>query len=369
MPGTDPRNIFAIMSGQDASAKGAAARVGLSILEPGYRLAVAARGAGFAAGLKRAHPLGRPTVSVGNLTTGGTGKTPMVQYLARHLADLGHRPCILLRGYRGGDEAEEHRQVLGDIALVRPNPDRVAQAREVLIEHPQTTCFILDDGFQHRRASRDLDLVLVDATNPWGFGHLLPRGLMREPKAALSRADAVILTRVDQAPPEAVSALDREVERITGLAPIAHATHGWSGLLDQNDKPLSLSHLQDKPVMGIVAIGNPGAFAASLGSHAGSVVHCEMLPDHHGYSRAELHRLGELAQAAGAKAIVTTQKDWVKWSPMLEDRPLGLPVVRVELALGFARGQAALSAKLSTVFSGADRDFPPASATTGRGGA
>lgn len=351
MPGTEPRTIFAIMSGQDASAVGVAARVGLLILEPGYRLAVAARTAGFRAGLKRAHPLGRPTVSVGNLTTGGTGKTPTVQYLARHLAAQGHRPCILLRGYRGGDEAEEHRQVLGDLALVRPNPDRVTEARAVLAEHPQTTCFILDDGFQHRRAGRDLDLVLLDATNPWGFGHLLPRGLMREPKRALCRADGVILTRVDQAPPEAVDVLDRQVQQITGQSPIAHAEHGWSGLLDQDDKPFSLNYLQDKPVMGIVAIGNPRAFAASLESHAGSVVHCEMLPDHHGYSPAELHRLGELAQAAGAKAIVTTRKDWVKWSPMLEDRPLELPVLRVELALGLRDGGAALLARMSRIFS------------------
>ena len=347
-----------IIAGRDTSALGSAARVGLSVLEPVYGLAARARSAAFGAGLKKSYPLGRPTVSVGNLTTGGTGKTPMVQYLARRLAEEGHRPCILLRGYRGGDEAEEHKLALGELALVRPNPDRVAEARAVLAEHPETTCFVLDDGFQHRRARRDLDLVLLDATNPWGYGHLLPRGLMREPRSALRRADAVVLTRVDQAAAEAVEALDREVARITGRPAIARAEHGWSGLLDQDDCAYPVDWLSDKAVMGVVAIGNPAAFADTLGRHARSVVHCEQLPDHHGYSPRQLHHLAALASAAGAQAIVTTQKDWVKWQPMLEDRPLkddagrALPVVRAELALNFRVGQDALGSLLARRIAG-----------------
>jgi len=337
-----------IIAGRDSSALGAAARVGLTALTPIYGLASRARSAAFAAGVKRSFPLGRPTVSVGNLTTGGTGKTPMVQHLARLLAEQGQRPCILLRGYRGGDEAEEHKLALGERAQVRPNPDRVAEARAVLAEHAEVTCFILDDGFQHRRARRDLDLVLLDATNPWGYDHLLPRGLMREPCGALRRADAVILTRVDQVSPADLGALSREVQRITGRPPIALTEHGWSGLLDQSDRPLPVDWLADRAVMGVVAIGNPRAFADTLARHAKSVVHCEQLPDHHGYSPKELHNLAALASTAGASAIVTTQKDWVKWQPMLEDRPLKddagqpLPVVRAELTLRFREGEQAL---------------------------
>jgi tetraacyldisaccharide 4'-kinase len=336
------QRILGVMSGESSSPLAGVARAGLSILEPGYYAAIAARGLGYHVGLKRSCPLGRPTVSVGNLTTGGTGKTPMVQHLARHLADQGHRPCILLRGYRGGDEAQEHQLVLGELALVRPNPDRVAEARAVLAEHPDTTCFILDDGFQHRRARRDLDLVLLDATNPWGHGHLLPRGLMREPKAAIRRADAILITRTDQATPETVRGLDDQVRAITGKPPLAHTEHCWSGLIDANGHKLTLDHLAGLPVMAVVAIGNPQAFEQTLQSHAGAVVHCEALPDHHGYTTSELHRLCDLAQAAGAKAIVTTQKDWVKWSLLLEDQPLAMPVLRVELALGFREGESAL---------------------------
>lgn len=342
----DRQRILAAMSGDDTSARGALTRAALSALTPGYRAGNALRSVGFAVGLKGTKPLGRPTVSVGNLTAGGTGKTPMVQHLVRQLAEHGHKPCVLLRGYMGGDEAEEHRRALGDIAHVEPNPDRVAAAARVLREHPDTTCFVLDDGFQHRRARRDLDLVLIDATNPWGFGRLLPRGLLREPRGAIRRADAVIVTRADQVPPEALQHLDNEVERITGRPPIAHAEHAWAGLLSgKPNKPatlLSLDEINDKTVMGVVGIGNPTAFAKTLAQHAGKVVHCEQLPDHHRYTTTQLMNLIELAKTAGATALVTTEKDWVKWELLLEDDPPSFPILRASLALRFRDGGGAL---------------------------
>lgn len=334
------------MTGEDDSVGGSVLRGALSVATPLYAAGNAARSAGFALGVKRSRSLGRPTVSIGNLTTGGTGKTPMVGWVVRQLVEMGHKPCILLRGYRGGDEAEEHRHLLGELAHVEPNPDRVAAATLALGEHADITCFVLDDGFQHRRAKRDLDLVLIDATNPWGFGHLLPRGLMREPKAALRRADGVILTRVDQAEPAALQALDRELKQLTGKPALAQAEHAWTALLDRGGNALELDTIADASVMGVVGIGNPAAFTATLGQHAGQVVHCEALPDHHGYTRAELLRLIDLAAAAGARAVVTTEKDWVKWSVLLEDEQLGLPIYRARLAMRFREGEAALRALL-----------------------
>lgn len=337
------------MSDEDASLVGGALRVALSLAVPGYALGNGLRSAGFAIGAKRRHALGRPTVSVGNLTTGGTGKTPMVGWVVERLLEEGHRPCILLRGYRGGDEAEEHRQRWGETVRVEPNPDRVAAAGIALREDPAISCFVLDDGFQHRRARRDLDLVLIDATNPWGFGHLLPRGLMREPRSALRRADAVVVTRSDQVSAEALATLDREIATLIGCPPIAHAQHDWTGYLDAADERSDLSHLRDKAVMGVVGIGNPGAFEATLGRHVGSVVHCEALPDHHAYSRRQLRGLIDLAQAAGAEAIVTTAKDWVKWAYLLEDESLPLPIYRSALTMGFRDGADELRARLSSL--------------------
>jgi tetraacyldisaccharide 4'-kinase len=330
------------MAGEDATLRGGALRGALSLAAPLYGLGNAARSAGFATGIKRTRPLGRPTISIGNLTTGGTGKTPTVGYVARYLVEQGQRPCVLLRGYRGGDEAQEHKRLLGDAVHVEPNPDRVAAASIALKQDPSITCFLLDDGFQHRRARRDLDLVLIAATNPWGYGHLLPRGLMREPKSALRRADAVVVTRADQVDHAALAKLDNEIQRVTAKAPVAHAEHTWVGLRAGDDERLALSTLAGMSVMGVVGIGNPQAFTKTLEQHAGAVVHCEPFPDHHRYTRKQLLRLIELAETAGAKAVVTTEKDWVKWSVLLENESPALPIYRADLSMRLRDGEAEL---------------------------
>jgi len=342
--------LLQAITGEDTSVRGGLLRGALCAATPVYALGNAARSAGFAVGVKRSHALGRPTVSIGNLTAGGTGKTPMVGFVVRQLVARGQRPCILLRGYRGGDEAEEHRQLLGDMIHVEPNPDRVAAAQIALGEDPSITCFVLDDGFQHRRARRDLDLVLIDATCPWGFGSMLPRGLMREPRSALRRADAVIVTRADMVDPSALATLNSEIKHITGRPPIAHAQHAWTGLRDADDAALDLSTIADLNVMGIVGIGNPAAFAKTLKQHAGHVVHCEQLPDHHDYSKAQLLRLIDLAETAQARAIVTTEKDWVKWSVLLEDQALPMPIYRADLSIRFRDGEEQLVALLDQMF-------------------
>jgi len=326
------------MSGEDAGLGGGCLRACLSVAVPAYVLGNALRSVGFATGVKRSHALGRPTVCVGNLTTGGTGKTPMVGWVVGELLKRGHRPCILLRGYRGGDEAKEHQQRWGESVKVEPNPDRVAAAKLALADDPSITCFVLDDGFQHRRAQRDLDLVLIDATNPWGYGHLLPRGLMREPRSAIGRSDAVIVTRSDQVPPEVLQRIDQEIEVLSGKPPIAHAEHVWVGLVDGADEVHDLGVLEELAVMGVVGIGNPGAFETTLTQHVGQVLHCEVLADHHGYTRKQLLKLLDLAETAGAKAVVTTEKDWVKWVSLLEDEQVALPIYRAALAMRFSDG-------------------------------
>ena len=203
MPSMNEQRLLSIMSGEAKGCGPALVRGLMALaapactpwaLQPKTRLTIP--------GWAKAHDLGRPTVSIGNWTTGGTGKTPMVAWVARQLAHAGHRPCVLLRGYKSknsiSDEAEELRQLLGARALVAPAPTAWPEAARMLAAHPEISCFVLDDGFQHRLAGRDLDLVLVDATNPWGYDRMLPRGLLREKKAGLRRADAVIVTRADR---------------------------------------------------------------------------------------------------------------------------------------------------------------------------
>lgn len=356
-------NALKAMSGEDTSVRGGVLRTLLTAAAPVYALGQAARSASFATGLKRTFALGLPTISVGNLTTGGTGKTPMVAWLADYLIELGAFPCVLLRGYRGGDEAQEHKERLGDAAHVEPDPDRVAAAKRMLNADPPPTCFLLDDGFQHRRAQRDLDLVLIDATNPWGYGSMLPRGLMREPKSALRRADAVIVTRADRVDEDRRAQLDREIETITGKPPLAHAMHTWVGLIDAQDNAHPLSTIADKRVMGVIGLGNPAAFTDTLKQHAGEVMHCEQYPDHHRYTRKLLLQLIDLAESAGAQAVVTSEKDWVKWAVLLEDETVNLPIYRVDLQMRFLDGEAALKGLLQSSVAGSKAAGDPAAAS------
>lgn len=351
------------MSGEDTSACGGLMRAMLAAATPVYALGNSARSAGFTTGLKRTVSLGRPTISVGNLTTGGTGKTPMVAWIADYLIELGQFPCILLRGYKGGDEAKEHQGRLGDRAYVEPNPDRVAAAKGVLDADPPPTCFLLDDGFQHRRAARDLDLVLIDATNPWGYGSMLPRGLMREPKSALRRADAIIVTRADRVDEQSLAGLDCEIESITGRPPIAHAVHTWVGLFDEQHQAYPLSTIADQRVMGVIGLGNPSAFTQMLQQHAGEVVHCEQYPDHHRYTRKLLLELIALAETAEAQAVITSEKDWVKWAVLLEDEKVALPIYRVDLQMRFTAGEDELKALLRSRLPGPTTQGDPAAAS------
>ena len=178
---------------------------------------------------------------------------------------------------------------------------------------------------------------------------MLPRGLMREPRSAIRRSDAVIVTRSDQVTADSLRALDREIEVLSGKPPIAHAEHAWVGLVDARDGVHDLSVLEDKDVMGVVGIGNPAAFETTLAEHSGRVLHCETLPDHHGYTRKQLLRFIDLATTAGARAIVTTEKDWVKWASLLADEPVNVPIYRAALAMRFRDGGEALRTLLEPI--------------------
>ena len=261
-PGHD--RIYAIMSGRARDPRARLTRGVTSMMSPAFRSVVFARNTLYDIGLLGGADLGRPTISVGNLTTGGTGKTPMVIALAHRLQAMGHRPAVLLRGYepagfeskKGSDEAAVLRGALGEDVPVMPDRDRRRGAAGVLDKHPEVTVFLLDDGFQHRAAQRDLNLVLIDATRPFGFGRLLPRGLMREPLAALRRADAIILTRTNRVGPDELEALGRRIEDVTGHPPLARVEHDWT-MLRLAYKSYPLDRLEDYTPLGVAGIGNP----------------------------------------------------------------------------------------------------------------
>ncbi len=315
----------------------------------GYGLAVRLRNLAYTRGWLRVTRAGAAVVSVGNLTVGGTGKTPCVEYVAGWYARHDARAAVLSRGYGSTGGLNDEGQVLYENLPELPAPlqgvDRVELAR-IAVEELEAEVLVLDDGFQHRRLGRDVDVVLIDATNPWGHGWLLPRGLLREPPSALGRADAVVLTRCDQADPDALADLRRRVARLAPAAVRAEAVHRPEGLVN-GDQREDLGLLRGRPVIAFCGLGNPEGFWRTL--HALGVRPGETrgYPDHHAYTAADVAGLSAWAARQPADAVVvTTQKDLVKLRVGgLAGRPLWALRVRME----FTAGQAEFDALLGRV--------------------
>lgn len=334
-------DFFPILSGERRSMASSILRGELWLASLVYRAVVAMRNAKYDVSGGLALPT--PVISVGNITTGGTGKTPMVAYVARRLQAMGAKPAVLMRGYRstatGSDEAKELRSELGDGVSVEVNPDRVRGATDVLSRHAGVSAFILDDGFQHRRVRRDADLVLIDAMRPFGFDHVLPRGLLREPVKNLRRATATIITRADQVDGAALDTLTKRIVEYAGKPPLATAAHDWAGVREKQAE-LGLDTLAPLAVVGVCGIGNPRGFETTLKQSCGELVSMHAFADHHDFTAADLRTIADLALVRRADAVVMTEKDWVKCEPIvasIADFPRVLrPVLRMTLLSGAA---------------------------------
>jgi tetraacyldisaccharide 4'-kinase len=287
-------------------------RLLLRIASWGYRCGVAFRNTLFDVGIKRSHAAPVPVISVGNLTTGGTGKTPTVALLVGMLKEAGHRPGIISRGYReltegGNDEARVLEQLCPGTSHVQ-NRDRVAAAHEVAA-NDGCSVIIADDAFQHRRLKRNLDIVLVDALNPWGHDALLPRGLLREPLSGLRRADVVILTRadlIDEASREKIWAVVKANNELAANVELAFAP---AGLVDKAGKQHAV---EETDSLAFCGIGNPDGYRKTLEAAGVAVRDLVAFPDHYHYDESDIQRLTATVEELGVKALVTTLKDLVK---------------------------------------------------------
>ncbi|HEX8520925.1 MAG TPA: tetraacyldisaccharide 4'-kinase [Tepidisphaeraceae bacterium] len=322
-----------VMSGSDRSLAVQALRGALAAVEPFYAGVMRARNFAYDRGIKRTHALPRPAVAVGNLTTGGTGKTPVVRWLAEQFANHRLLPAILMRGYRstetaGSDEQRMLAQHLQNRALVIANPDRLASAHLAMHNDPQPDVFVLDDAFQHRRVRRDFNLLLISATNPFGFGHVLPRGLLREPLKEMARADAILITRQDQVAPSEISHLKFQIRSYTS-APIYQSAHVITHLVS-NQRTATLAELSSESLYLFSGIANPSSFFANFPSRVGTMP----FPDHHAYSAQDLAKVREDAAKLGASLLVTTEKDFAKLAS-LPNVNEGLPIYRAQLQIRF----------------------------------
>jgi tetraacyldisaccharide 4'-kinase len=285
---------------------------------------------------------------VGNITTGGTGKTPVVQWLAELLRSRGNRPAVLLRGYHSSAAGLSDEQDLLNRRLnttgsqkipIEANPDRVAGAAAVLRRQRDVDVFILDDAFQHRRVRRDFELVLISATEPFGYGHVLPRGLLREPLSGLSRAAAFLITRCSLVDQDRLHAIETELRRHNSAAPIYRADLVHTALWGpREDTQLPIDTLAAKPFFAFCGIGDPAAFDRQLRAFGDMYKGHAWFADHHLYTDADVRRVISEAAAHGAERIVTTEKDWVKIADMAATRGDGPGICVLSLGIRFREG-------------------------------
>jgi len=309
--------------------------------------------------LKR-HKLPCKVISLGNITVGGTGKTPTAQVLAALIREMGYRVVILNRGYRAGWSGQvglvsDGRRIYmsvteaGDEAyLLAKNVSGVAvvigKNRSITGEYAarqlQADVIILDDGYQHWQLERDLDIVLIDTLNVFGNNFLLPRGTLREPLANLDRAQAFLLTKVDQSTDNARDTLRDTLARYNHRALVVESIHSPRCFIEIEDwykgirpETIALETIRDQKVVAFSAIGNPSSFEQTLGDIGATVVGSDRYPDHHDYTMAEMQCAMEKAVQTGAFALVTTEKDAVKVPSefIYSDRPLPVYVLGIEV--------------------------------------
>jgi tetraacyldisaccharide 4'-kinase len=341
-----------LMSGAQPGLAAALTRLGLAALSQPYGWCVALRNQLYDRGWLPSHQVGVPVISVGNLTAGGTGKTPAVEYLARFYRQQGLQVAILSRGYGGSGGRNDEALVLEENLPGVPHlqgGNRVALASAAADEFG-SDILILDDGFQHRRLARALDLVLIDATRPWGHGRLLPRGLLREPVESLRRADLVLLTRVSQSKPASLQRLQNEIGRLAPHAIVAESVHRPLEWVDAAGQSWPLERIDGKPVAALCGIGNPQAFRHTLTVLTPNLIDFRSFADHQRYSRRKLARLEEWARQQPAEAVIaTTQKDLVKLKAIqLGGRPLLALRIGLEIVAGRERFEQALRGVLTT---------------------
>jgi tetraacyldisaccharide 4'-kinase len=311
------------------------------LVEPVYRAVVARRNRAFDAGTGVVR-LSVPVVSIGNLSVGGTGKTPMVMSVCRWLRHAERRPIIAMRGYkkRDGEASDEQAEYEATITGVRvvAQPDRVAGLTPLLAEGAGD-CVVLDDGFQHRRIARDADIVLIDATRSPFVDRCLPAGWLREPTEALRRATAVVLTHTEAATPAMLEELRRQVEVAHGKPPIAEARHAWDAIV-QGATRHDPSWLAGKRVIVACGIGNPSAFVAMAHAAGAQIVGSDVRADHHAWSARDAAELEDMARRTNAEVVLVSQKDWVKLRAVAAAG--GVPVAYPALTMRFDRGAEAL---------------------------
>ena len=322
-----------------------AATLALAPLSLLYGLAIRIRNACYRRGILKTETVAAAVISVGNLTTGGTGKTPLVAWIAREVAAAGFRVCVLSRGYgrqnsRNRVVASDGKSVLADVTETGDEPYLLAEkllgkaavvcdanrvsAAKWAITNLSSDLFVLDDAFQHQRVARQFNILTIDAANPWGNGWLLPAGILREPVAELARADCIVITRADSTGVEAL--LQRINQQRPGL-PVFRSVMKQTEM----NQPDSGEIRKTSRIAAFCAIGNPASFFSSLRKTGYEVVHTSSFRDHHEYAQNDIDTIVREARARGAQALFTTAKDSVKIRSLNLSLPCYVADIEIEI--------------------------------------
>jgi len=321
-------------------------RVGLRLIEWPYTAIVSHLNRRYDARPGLVQSVDVPVVSVGNLTLGGTGKTPMVHWIAERFLQQNTRVAVISRGYGAkpgdkNDEAMELEQQLPNVIHLQ-DPDRV-RAAHFAVDECQAELLVLDDAFQHRKIARDIDVVMLDALEPFGFGHVFPRGTLREPIYGLRRADVVVLSRADMLDRAQRDDIRKHAARYSPEAIWVEVTHSPKSLVKFGGDDQPVESLVGRPVAAFCGIGNPAGFRHTLETCEYDVVAFREFADHHLYDKSDLDSLSSWVDRLDVEGILCTRKDLVKLGV---DRLGSCPLWAVTVGLKFLVGQDEFDARL-----------------------
>jgi tetraacyldisaccharide 4'-kinase len=342
-----------LISGQSKSLDATLLRFFLQAVAKPYAVFIALRNLAYSKGWLKVRTADVPVISVGNITVGGTGKTPLVVWICNtiHKSKIKNQKCkvaILTRGYKATQNLKLKTQnYVDELAIfagscpqakVIVNPDRVAAAHQAVNKFGADV-LIMDDGFQHRRLSRNLDIVTIDATSPFGYSKMLPAGLLREPIAVLKRANAVVITRCNQVGENELAELEKKLRLLNPNMTIARSIHEPVYAKAADDKKINLDELKGKKVFAFCGIANPDSFLKMIKKFSSNLVGSKIYNDHYHYTDSDLYDICKQARHFKADLILTTQKDWSRLPIENQKSKIDISFAYLAVELKFISGE------------------------------
>ena len=301
--------IYNIITGTPKEPLGFLIKILLILLSFLYYIAISLRRFLYKKGVFLSKELDSPVVSIGNITWGGTGKTPLSDKICKYLKASNRKPALLIRGY-GSDEDRLHVLNLNDIP-VATGKDRYSNALR-LKQEQGSDIFILDDGVQHLNLARKVDIVTINANNPFGNNFLIPAGILREPLSSLSRADIAVITKSDTVEKDTLLFIKSKILKANNSISIYEAVHSPVSLIDTSGNVVDLEYIRNKKICALSGLGDNNSFLSTLKNLRASIGLEALYMDHHNYLESDLSNIIANAKKENISTIVTTQKDWVK---------------------------------------------------------